>query len=403
MSSIRQGVLRAVRLLPDAVKIGAESETALYSATVLPSTTALPSVQGEEQISNGASPSGDVPGRASSNFGKTQLQLPVQREDKTAETPADPLQDLKNQMESLQKNLSDVEAGRTQLLDKIASAEAELAQVRETAAQKERETAAGIEAVKEQARSEGRTQGHAEGMDSGYKAGLEKARAELSAQYRQKFTGLAEMLEGISAKLEERFAELAALNEPRMLRLWQEMLEKMLQREMILEPEGVLNVFSDILARLSDKNHILVYVSPGDLSLLQENLQGEFEDVLRGVRHLELKSDTSVDKGSCIVETNLGVYDARWRTQLDQIDTEIEKLFQKLGKPPKLKETPRRVRRGSEPETPEPLPERTQPERALSEQVQPDQADGKTEPVPKPKKRVSSKKKAEAAANDANG
>jgi flagellar assembly protein FliH len=380
--------LRAVRLLPDVVKIGVETETA------------LPSDQEEEQISSEASPDSDkdVPGRPSRsagkiNLAKTQVQLPERQENGTKgsarEAPADPLKDLRNQMESLQKNLSDAEAARTQLMEKAASAEAELAQVKEISAQRERETAATIESAKEQARAEGRTQGHAEGMDSGYKDGLEKARAELSEQYREKFTALTDLLEGVSAKLEAQFADLTALNEPRMLRLWQEMLEKMLQREVVLEPESVLDLLSGILARLSDKNHILIYVSPDDLDLLQESLQGEFEDVLRRVKHLELKSDTSVDKGSCIVETNLGVYDARWRTQFDQLDTEIEKLFQKLGKPPKLKETPRRAGRGGRPETPVPLPEQVWPE-----QAQPEQESAQAEPKPAAKKKISSKKKA---------
>jgi flagellar assembly protein FliH len=358
--------------MPDAVRIGIDPESA------------LPSAREEEQISPDTPPGSDKDISAVSldprktDLRKTQVQLPERQENGKQEkgekeekkAPADPLKDFRNQMESLQKNLSDVEAARTQLLDKIASTEAELARVKEASAQKERETAASIESVKEQARSDGKTQGHAEGMDSGYKAGLEKARAELSAQYREKFTGLAKLLEGVSAKLEAQFAELAVLNEPRMLRLWQEMLEKMLQREIVLEPESVLDVLSDILARLSDKNHILIYVSPEDLSLLQENLQEEFEDILRSVKHLEMKSDTSVDKGSCIVETNLGVYDARWRTQFDQIDTEIEKLFQKLGKPPKLKETPRRAGRGGRSEAPSAsLPEQAQPEQAQPDPV----------------------------------
>jgi flagellar assembly protein FliH len=367
-------VLRAVRLLPDAVKIETQAETA------------LPSVQEEEQIANEGTPDGDAIGRPSSSGSGKNRARP---EGGAAEAPADPLRDLKNQMESLQKNLSDVEAARAQLLEKMASTEAELAQVREASARMERETAASIEAVKEQARTEGRERGHAEGLDNGYNAGLEKARAEVSEQYREKFAALAEALEGVSAKLEADFAGLAALNGPRMLRLWQEMLEKMLQREMLLEPEGVLDVLSDLLARLSDKNRVLIYVSPGDLDLLQEGLQGEFEDILRGVKHLELKSDASVDKGSCIVETDLGVYDARWRTQLERIDAEIEKLFQKLGKPPKPRETARRARRGSSGEE-NPSP---------SAEAEPGQTNGGPSPAPKPKKRASLKKKAEAADN----
>jgi flagellar assembly protein FliH len=323
----------------------------------------------------------------------TQVQLPARKE-KEASLPPDPLEELKNQMESLRKSLSDAEAARTQLTERAASAEAELAKVKEAAAQKEREMAAGIEAEKERARAEGKELGHAEGLESGHREGLEKARAEISEQYREKFAALAERLEGVSAKLEKNFSELTALNEPRMLRLWQEMLEKMLQREMILEPEGVLDVLSDVLTRLSDKNHVLIYVSPEDLGLLQESLGGEFEDVLRGVKHLEMKSDTNVDRGSCIVETNLGVYDARWRTQLDQIDAEIEKLFQKLGKPPKPKETARRIRRGNGTPDAEKQEEERKSEEKKSEEKN---SEEKKAPAAKAAKKAPSRKKTESS------
>ena len=57
----------------------------------------------------------------------------------------------------------------------------------------------------------------------------------------------------------------------------------------------------------------------------------EYSDLLRGVRHLEFTPDPNVDAGSCIVETNMGIYDARWRTQLEQVAGEIERLFLEGG------------------------------------------------------------------------
>ncbi len=307
MSSLRQGVLRAVRLLPNVVKIGVEPETA------------LPSIQEEEQLLNG-----------------TSVSDPKREE---LFTPENPDKKWKDKIAELQENLTGSELARLQLANKIASLEEELAKVKETAVRKEHELTASVETQKEQARVEGYAQGHAEGLENGHKAGLENARLEAASQYHEKFSILAGLLEGMSTRLEENFAELTSLNQPRMLRLWQEMLKKMLQREMSLTPDAVVNVLADVLSRLSDKNHILIYVSPEDMELLQDKMQGEFEDVLRGVKHLELKPDTNVDKGSCLVETNLGVYDARWRTQLEQIDTAVEKLFQKLGKTPKAKTT----------------------------------------------------------------
>jgi len=82
------------------------------------------------------------------------------------------------------------------------------------------------------------------------------------------------------------------------------------------------------------------------LALLEDKLEGEFGEILRGVKRLELKPDAHVDKGSCIVETNLGIYDARWRTQFEQIDGVVDSLFQKLGKAPQGRSKENRARQG---------------------------------------------------------
>ncbi|GHV44685.1 flagellar assembly protein FliH [Synergistales bacterium] len=342
MSNIRTGVLRAVRLLPDAVKIGAAEDKTDFPTDHV-------AEQEENQISN-EDLSEDM-----SSFSGSQVQFktlekkreenqksyPSKNTENNAKQPTekgpDPLLELKKQITDLRDSLSAAETAKADLTGKLASTERELGSVREACAQKEREVEAGAEAAKEQARTAGHEIGHSEGLESGYKDGIDKAKTEISEQYREKFSDLVKSFEGIASNLESKFTELVTLNSPRMLRLWQDMLEKMLQRELNVTPDAVLDVLSSVLSRLSDKNRILIYVAPEDLEILQDSLKGEFEDVLRGVKRLDVKPDASVDKGSCIVETDLGIYDARWRTQLDQIDGVFEKLLVQLGKPPKLK------------------------------------------------------------------
>jgi flagellar assembly protein FliH len=306
------------------VKIGAEPETA------------PPPAQEEEQISNeervsSEEASADAPPKELSVKKSPDSGVSAKKEPPPA--AADPLKKLNERIAALEAQLNEAKGEKQSLAGKVASLEAKLVEVKNASAQKERELNASVDAAREQARVEGKKQGHAEGLQSGHEAGLTQARTEVQGQYREKFSGLVANLEGISAKLEAHFADLTALNQPRMLRLWQEMLKRMLQRETSLAPDAVLKVLSDVLSRVSDKNHVLIYASPEDMELLQDRLQGEFGDVLRGAKHLELKPDTNVDKGSCIVETGLGVYDARWRTQLEQIEVVVEKLFQQLGKP----------------------------------------------------------------------
>lgn len=294
MSSVRQKVLRTVRLLPQAVKIGMEPEAALSP------------VREEEQPLNEPSPP----------------QEPVKsRED-----------ELQEQLAELRNRLRDAEARAEELVRERNFLEAEVERVRSDCAERERVVEARTRDAEAQACAEGRLRGEAEGREAGHAEGLRVAKVEVEAFYLKKLGGLVSFLESIAARLEEDFAELVALNQPRMLRLWFDMLRRMLKREVELKPDAVLQVLSDVLSRLSDKNSVVIYASPEDVGLLQDNLDKEFEDVLRGVRHLELKADTNVDRGSCIVETGLGVYDARWRTQIGQIDSTLDKLFQKLGK-----------------------------------------------------------------------
>jgi flagellar assembly protein FliH len=269
-------------------------------------------------------------------------------EDEAADV-ADDLRRLHERVAELQARVESLEGENARLSKRAADvdrAEAELNSVRSSAARREAEITASLAAETEKARAEGLAKGQAEGEKRGYTAGLEKAKAEVSGQYSAEFDALVKLLEGVSKGLEENFSGLVDLNQPRMLRLWRDMLGRMLRRELTLMPDVVLDVLSDVLSRLSDKNRILIYVSPQDMNMVRDALRGEFQEILRGVKHLELKSDTRVDRGSCIVETDLGVYDARWRTQLEQVDGAVESILQKLGKPIEMQ--PKQRGRGRE-------------------------------------------------------
>jgi len=290
-----------------------ESEAALSLA-------ALPREQGEEQRSNEGEAVPEAP-------------IPMERDEN---------EELREQIEDLRRSLDDAERRNADLSRERAELEAEMERLRLDYAERERALELRVQGEEERAREEGRLQGEAEGREAGHAEGLRTAKIEVEALYLKKLGGLVSLLESIAARLEEDFSELAALNQPRMLRLWFDMLGRMLKREVELKPDAVLPVLADVLMRLSDKSSVVIYVSPEDIALLQNSLDQEFEEVLRGVRHLELKPDASVDRGSCIVETGLGVYDARWRTQIEQIESSIEKLFQKLGKPAKRSSAHRR-------------------------------------------------------------
>lgn len=169
-----------------------------------------------------------------------------------------------------------------------------------------------------------------EGYEEGYRRGMEQGKVEAVEAVREenikKVSSLVGLLESIHEELEKSLNTLLLANEAKLVRLWEKILSRLLFQRASLDEGVVLRVLKDILARASDKERIFVYLDPSDLIYVKSH-SDELAELLRGVKHLEFIPDDNVDKGSCVVETNLGVYDARWRTQLEQISQELDKVL----------------------------------------------------------------------------
>ena len=303
-----QRVLRTVRLLPQAVKIGIlESEIKQSAQTAKP--------QPEQKAPK--------PERTPASVPKMQIRSHEQSKE---------IEELTAQVKALTNSLSNAEVKNLELSEAKAKLESEIDSVKSDYQRRknqlESEASSNAKKIADQAREKAIT----EGQTRGYEEGLKKARIEIEQEYLKKFSGLAGVIETVGKKLEENFAGLVSLNQPRMIRVWSEMLRRMLQRQVELNPDTIDYVLSELLSRLSDKNQILIYVSPDDMKYLEGELDTKFQEALRGVKKLELKSDPNVETGSCIVETGLGVYDARWKTQMSQVESVVDEIFQQVKK-----------------------------------------------------------------------
>jgi flagellar assembly protein FliH len=280
----RTNILRAVRLLPDTVKIGSRNP-------------------GEDERPESAT--------------SPHLQ---------EETSSDEILELQNDVDRLATALERAERENRDLSARYSLYEKEIAREREKLATERKEIEAAQRAEYETLRKKAAAEGKEQGIAAGYAEGLEKARKEISLEYEKNVSSLVSLLENIHAALDAHAEELAALQMPRLVRLWEMMLSKMLHREARVSRESVLPILRSLLERLSDRDRILVYLNPEDIEIVTGR-KDAFSDLLRGVKHLEFIPDGNVGKGSCIVETNLGIYDARWSTQLEQIHREIDHFF----------------------------------------------------------------------------
>ena len=314
MSNVaHQRVLRTVRLLPQAVKIGILESEIKQSGTKPPEQKQdAPALKTERK----PAPRPPVAG--------VHVKMPEQNSREIAELTA--------QIKALTNSLSNAEVANVELTEAKKKLESEIGGIKSDYEKRRKTLESEAQANAKKIADQAREKALAEGQAKGYEEGLKKAREEVEQEYLQKFSGLAGVIDGVGKKLDENFAELVKLHQPKMIRMWTEMLKRMLFRQVELNPDTIDSVLSELLSRLSDKNQILIYASPDDAKKLEGELDTKFQEALRGAKRVEVKVDPNVQDGSCIVETSLGVYDARWRTQLNQIESVVDEIFQQSSK-----------------------------------------------------------------------
>ncbi len=178
------------------------------------------------------------------------------------------------------------------------------------------------EEVKKQAEKKGYDEGFKKGLTDGKTEAERKAREEIDKQV----SGLIRILEDCHSAISGSIDSLLKQNMTKLVRLWEKVLKRLLYREVNLDEHVLERLLEQVLRRLSDKEKIIIYLHPTEVVYLQEMLD-QYGDLLRGSKHVEFVADDHVDRGSCMVETNLGIYDARWRTQLERMSEEIDHLL----------------------------------------------------------------------------
>ena len=86
-----------------------------------------------------------------------------------------------------------------------------------------------------------------------------------------------------------------------------------------------LNIVSEAIGRISDREQIIVRVNRDDAEYLKrykERLAG----MLDGVKSFSIIEDSNIEPGGCVIETNLGFIDARIATKLKSIEEALKKV-----------------------------------------------------------------------------
>jgi flagellar assembly protein FliH len=171
------------------------------------------------------------------------------------------------------------------------------------------------ERIREQARREGYQRGYDEGYHDGEQQAHQHADAELQRTLETLRTQLQQVIESVHAQ-HKAYLQHA---ESQMLDLVLEVARKVVREELKLQPAHVLAIVRDALRRVQGVGRLRIRVNPLDVDLLRQNRPSLLQ-VVEGIEGIEIVEDRRVDQGGCIIETEQGVYDARIRTQLGEIE-----------------------------------------------------------------------------------
>lgn len=155
-------------------------------------------------------------------------------------------------------------------------------------------------------REKARAEGYEAGRVAGHQAGLDEAKPVIDS------------FKALAAELTRARAEYYQNAEREMVDLVVSVAHTVIGLEAERAPELVRNVILKAVGQLRSRETLIIRVNPADLAEAQKarpELTREVEDIER----VSFRGDPSVARGGCMVETNIGMIDARIETQLEAI------------------------------------------------------------------------------------
>lgn len=166
-------------------------------------------------------------------------------------------------------------------------------------------------------------------MKKAYEEGILKAQVEANNIVEQAKIEYENILNEVIKLKEETIAEYKKEikdNEEQIVDLALDIAEKIINYEVNRTDEYIVSIVEDAVNRVANKKDVIVKLSTQDYYIIQANKKLLMTRV-KGFGEIELVLDESLDVGSCIVDTPLGVIDGSIQVRMDNIQNEVKKLL----------------------------------------------------------------------------
>jgi len=150
--------------------------------------------------------------------------------------------------------------------------------------------------------------------------GLEQGKAEAAEQIEEAFATLNQAIKERKKIIKDSESEL--------LRLSLKISEQIIRSEVSLHRDVCLNIVAEAIARVSDREQIIVRVNREDAEYLKR-YKDRLAGLLDGVKSFSIIEDNNIEPGGCVIETNLGFIDSRIPTKIKAVEEALKKVQEK--------------------------------------------------------------------------
>ncbi|WP_282941808.1 FliH/SctL family protein [Paenibacillus sp. RC67] len=160
-----------------------------------------------------------------------------------------------------------------------------------------------------------------DGFRQGYENGLKESEEHLREQYNEMLQEASQILDQ-AYRLKQQIIQEA---EPFLIQLSCAIAEKIISRQLTVEPEWIIELIQSILSRRREKGIITLCVAPAHFSYIQDARE-ELLLHIDSQAELQIIPDPSVHDHGCVVRSNFGSIDAKIDTQLNEIKNVLQHL-----------------------------------------------------------------------------
>ena len=141
---------------------------------------------------------------------------------------------------------------------------------------------------------------------AGYRDGVEEGRLEHAEKVMETVLSSVEYIEGIEATLVNVVAVAV---------------RKVIGE--IDENERIVRIVRNALVTVRNQQHVTIRVAPADEKAVREGLASMLASVPGGASFLDVVPDARLERGACLLESELGVVDASLETQLKALENAL--------------------------------------------------------------------------------